>query len=45
MKYNPRSVFRLSMATALAALIALPVIAASKNKLDARVRDLTDYFA
>jgi len=32
-------------ATVLAASIVLPSLATSKNKLDARVRDLTDYFA
>jgi len=31
-------------ATVLAASIAVPALAESKNKLDARVRDLTDYF-
>lgn len=31
-------------ATMLAASIAVPALAESKNKLDARVRDLTDYF-
>ena len=31
-------------ATILAASIAVPALAESKNKLDARVRDLTDYF-
>jgi len=31
-------------ATVLAASIALPALAESKNKLDARVRDLTEYF-
>jgi SH3 domain-containing YSC84-like protein 1 len=32
------------VATALAASLTLPAMAISKNKLDARVRDLTDYF-
>jgi lipid-binding SYLF domain-containing protein len=32
------------VATVLAASFALPAFAASKNKLDARARDLTDYF-
>lgn len=31
-------------ATILAASLAVPALAESKNKLDARVRDLTDYF-
>ena len=31
-------------ATILAASLAVPALAASKNKLDAEVRDLTDYF-
>jgi lipid-binding SYLF domain-containing protein len=31
-------------ATVLAASIAVPALAETKNKLDARVRDLTDYF-
>src|SRR5436190_1105012 len=31
-------------AAILAASITMPALAASKNKLDARVRDLTDYF-
>jgi lipid-binding SYLF domain-containing protein len=32
------------LATLVAASLALPALATSKNKLDARVRDLTDYF-
>jgi len=32
------------VAAALVAGLALPALAASRNKLDARVRDLTDYF-
>jgi SH3 domain-containing YSC84-like protein 1 len=35
---------RAFLATVLVASIAVPTMAASKNKLDARVRDLTDYF-
>jgi lipid-binding SYLF domain-containing protein len=35
---------RTFLAALLAASLALPILAASKNKLDARVRDLTDYF-
>lgn len=36
--------FRSLLAAALACGLMVPAVAASKNKLDARVRDLTDYF-
>ena len=35
---------RTSLAALLAASLAVPAMAASKNKLDSRIRDLTDYF-
>lgn len=41
-KTNPT--IRIVFAAVLATSLALPALAASKNKLDARVRDLTDYF-
>src|SRR6478672_6042867 len=44
MKMKTRAIFRTFLATMLAGSLAVPVLAASKNKLDARVRDLTDYF-
>ena len=34
----------LLLATGLATILVAPVLAESKNKLEARVRDLTDYF-
>lgn len=44
MKPTTKSYLTTFLAAVLAASLALPVMAASKNKLDARVRDLTDYF-
>ena len=44
MKMQSKRIINTFFATALAASIAGPALAESKNKLDARVRDLTDYF-
>src|SRR5215831_1481895 len=44
MNTRTHSFLRFCFATALATSLAVPVLAASKNKLDAKVRDLTDYF-
>jgi len=44
MKKQNNSSFRLVLATVLAASMLTSAWAASKSKLDARVRDLTDYF-
>jgi len=44
MKTHLNSKRRLLLATTLAACLTAPAWAESKNKLDARVRDLTDYF-
>ena len=44
MKTKRDSNLKLILATVLAASLVAPAWAASKNKLDARVRDLTDYF-
>jgi lipid-binding SYLF domain-containing protein len=44
MKNQRNANFRLLLATVLAASMLAPAWAASKNKLDARVRDLTEYF-
>jgi len=44
MKNSTNRNLKAFFAAILAASIAMPALAASKNKLDARVRDLTDYF-
>jgi lipid-binding SYLF domain-containing protein len=44
MKNPSNSNIRILLATLLAGTLVLPVLAASRNKLDAQVRDLTDYF-
>jgi len=44
MKTKRDSNLKLILATVLAASLVAPVWAATKNKLDARARDLTDYF-
>jgi lipid-binding SYLF domain-containing protein len=44
MKTKRDSNLKLILATVLAASLVAPAWAASKNKLDARARDLTDYF-
>ena len=44
MKHSTNSFVRLFFTAALATCLAAPALAASKNKLDAKVRDLTDYF-
>jgi len=44
MKIRINSIIRSLSVTGLVALLAITAVAASKNKLDARVRDLTDYF-
>jgi SH3 domain-containing YSC84-like protein 1 len=44
MKRQTNRIMNTFFATVLAASIAVPALAESKNKLDARVRDLTDYF-
>jgi len=44
MKTRAKSNYRIVWATLLAASVAVTTFAASKSKLDARVRDLTDYF-
>ena len=44
MKRQTNRIMNTFFATVLAASVAVPALAESKNKLDARVRDLTDYF-
>src|SRR5688572_2825510 len=44
MRNSAGSFFRICLMTVLASSLSLPVLAASKNKLDARVRDLTEHF-
>ena len=44
MKARSTSNVRVLVVTILAASLALPALALSKHKLDARVRDMTDYF-
>ncbi len=44
MKRQTNQIMNTFFATILAASVAVPALAESKNKLDARVRDLTDYF-
>ena len=44
MKRQTNRIINTFFATVLAASVAGPALAESKNKLDARVRDLTDYF-
>src|SRR5262245_8107567 len=44
MKTSKYSMVRTILITVLAGTFAFAAMAASKNKLDARVRDLTDYF-
>lgn len=44
MKRQTHRIMNTFFATILAASVAVPALAESKNKLDARVRDLTDYF-
>jgi len=44
MKTQKCSIFRIFLPAVLALALAVPTFAASKNKLEARVRDLTDYF-
>jgi len=44
MKRQTNRIMNTFFATILAASIAVPALAESKHKLDARVRDLTDYF-
>jgi SH3 domain-containing YSC84-like protein 1 len=44
MKTGTKWMVRMLFAAALAGSLAAPALAASKNKLDARVRDLTEYF-
>ncbi|HEV8544032.1 MAG TPA: lipid-binding SYLF domain-containing protein [Verrucomicrobiae bacterium] len=44
MKIRGDKIIPTFVATMLAASLAVPAFAASKNKLDARARDLTDYF-
>jgi SH3 domain-containing YSC84-like protein 1 len=44
MKKQTHRIMNTFFATILAASVAGPALAESKNKLDARVRDLTDYF-
>ncbi len=44
MKRHMNQILNTVFVTILTAMLAVPVLAESKNKLDARVRDLTDYF-
>ena len=44
MKRQSNRIMNAFFSTVLAASVAVPALAESKNKLDARVRDLTDYF-
>ena len=44
MKKQTNRIMNTFFATILAASVALPALAESKNKIDAQVRDLTDYF-
>ena len=45
MKTEKALIIHIFLGTMLLASLGTPAFAASKNKLDARVRDLTDYFA